>query len=290
MGVGHYENFPVASVLCPARLRPPIVAIYRFARTADDIADEGQASAEERLKSLARFRAALIRACAVPLARPAATPDAWPEVFEPLASCILDFKLPPSMLHALLDAFEQDVGNPRYADREGLLDYCRRSANPVGRLLLHLYGVRDAESLANADAICTALQLINFWQDLSVDVPRGRHYVPEADCLRHGVVVEELHAGRDSARTRAMVRELCDWAESLMHSGAPLALQLAGRSGWELRLVVQGGLRILEKIRAIDHGSLTQRPTLGALDLPVLVRRAWGMRVAPAGAAQGAPP
>ena len=274
MGVDHYENFPVASLLCPPRLRAPIVAIYRFARTADDLADEGATAGKDRLAALARYRSALVRACAVPLVRPAASPDAWPEIFEPLAHEVLEFKLPAPHLHALLDAFEQDVGNPIYADREALLAYCRRSANPVGRLLLHLYGIADTEAIARADDICTALQLINFWQDLSVDLPRGRHYVPEADATHHGVAREDLTAARDSARVRALVRDLCSWAESLMHSGAPLALRLPGRAGWELRLVVQGGLRILEKIGDIDHATLTRRPQLTARDLPVLLWRA----------------
>jgi squalene synthase HpnC len=287
--VGHYENFPIASVLCPARLRPPIRAIYRFARTADDLADEGPASAEQRLAKLARYREALIRASAVPRMRPAATPDAWPEVFDPLAEQIWDFKLPPQHLHALLDAFEQDVRNPTYADRDALQDYCRRSANPIGRLLLHLYGIRDAELQARSDDICTALQLINFWQDLSIDVPRGRLYLPEADCARHGVDPIELLVQRDGARVRALVRDLCQWAETLMLRGAPLALRVPGRAGWELRLVVQGGLRILDKLRAIDHASLGARPTLGVRDWPVLVRRAFSMTTQAEATVQGLP-
>lgn len=276
-GVGHYENFPVASLLCPARLRPPILAIYRFARTADDLADEGGASTEQRQQALARYRTALMRACAVPRLHPTATPDSWPQVFGPLAEQIWNFKLPVSQLHALLDAFEQDTRNPVYADREALLQYCRRSANPIGRLLLHLYDIRDAESLARADDICTALQLINFWQDLSVDIPRRRHYVTDEDCARHGVTRAELEAGDNNARVRALVRDLCAWAEELMRRGAPLALRLPGRIGWELRLVVQGGLRVLEKIEAADHGSLTSRPQLKPADWLQVARRAFTM-------------
>jgi squalene synthase HpnC len=286
-GVGHYENFPVASVLCPARLRAPIQAIYRFARTADDLADEGEATAEQRLHSLGRYREALIRACAVPRMRPAAIAGSWPEVFGPLADQIWDFKLPAPPLHALLDAFEQDVHNAVYADRAALLDYCRRSANPIGRLLLHLYGVHDAESAARADDICTGLQLINFWQDLSVDIQRGRHYLPDEDCERHGVTREELVAGQDTARVRALVRELCGWAEDLMNRGAPLALRLGGRAGWELRFVVQGGLRILQKIEARGHATLTLRPQLTAADWPRLAWRAVSMSATPPTEARG---
>jgi len=295
--VGHYENFPVASVLCPPRLRPPIVAIYRFARTADDLADEGTASAEARMQDLRRYRQALEAACANPApgsagaSSPSSAFSDWPQVFVPLAQSIREFQLPPTLLHALLDAFEQDARNPAYADRDALLDYCRRSANPVGRLLLHLYGIDDAVSLAQSDQICTALQLINFWQDLSVDGPRGRHYVPEADRRRHGVSPDELRDRRDSERARALVADLCAWAGATMQAGAPLALRVPGRAGWELRLVVQGGLRILEKIGRMQHASLAERPRLGAGDVPALLWRAVSMRDASrAPAAGGATP
>lgn len=289
MGVGHYENFPVASVLCPPRLRPPVVAIYRFARVADDLADEGDAPPEERVQQLRAYRQALDHACAG--ARPEVPlPSPWAHVFEPLARQIHTFRLPPALLHALLDAFEQDVRNPPYPHREALLDYCRRSANPVGRLLLHLHGIDDDLSLARSDQICSALQLINFWQDLSVDGPRARHYVPEADRARHGVTLADLRDRRDGPAVRALVRDLCDWAESMMHSGAPLALRVPGRAGWELRLVVQGGLRILEKIRRIGHASVVHRPRLGALDLPPLLWRAWAMPAPLGVVAEGAKP
>jgi squalene synthase HpnC len=268
VSVDHYENFPVASVLCPPRLRPAVVAIYHFARTADDLADEGQAPADARLADLAAYRADLV---AVMSGRQASA--RWSPVFQPLACRVQEFSLPAEPLHALLDAFEQDVRNPDYPDRAALLDYCRRSANPVGRLLLHLYRVQDAPALLRSDAICTALQLINFWQDLSVDGPRGRHYVPLADASAHGVTREELSACADSPRARALVADLTRWAVDLMQQGAPLALQLPGRAGWELRLVVQGGLRIAARIRAMDHASLSRRPRLTLRDFPAL---GWG--------------
>lgn len=273
MSVNHYENFPVASVLCPPAIRPAVVAIYHFARTADDLADEGDASAPERLADLAAYRADLtaLYADRAPGAR-------WTAVFEPLARRRTQFGLPAPLLHDLLDAFEQDVHNPPYPDRPALLDYCRRSANPIGRLLLHLYGVQDTAALRQADAVCTALQLINFWQDLSVDGPRGRMYVPDADLRAHAVTRAELQACTDSPRSRALVRALCQWARTLMLEGAPLALRIPGRAGWELRLVVQGGLRILERIDQMDHASLARRPKLTATDLPVLLWRAARMR------------
>ncbi|MFY9514410.1 MAG: squalene synthase HpnC [Rubrivivax sp.] len=272
MSVDHYENFPVASVLCPPALRPAVVAIYHFARTADDIADEGDAPPAQRLAVLAAYREDL--AAIVAGRQPS---ERWRRVFVPLAAVLERHRLPPQLLHDLLDAFVQDVGNRLYADRAALLDYCRRSANPVGRLLLHLYGVADAPSLRQSDAICSALQLVNFWQDISVDTPRGRVYVPQEALAAQSLAVQDL-SGPDSTATRALVRQLCDEARVLMLAGAPLALQLPGRAGWELRLVVQGGLRILERIAAMDHATLHARPRLTALDFPRLLWRALRMR------------
>ncbi len=269
MSVDHYENFPVASVLCPPALRPPITAIYHFARTADDIADEGDASTESRLADLDHYRRDLMA-----VATGQAHSARWARVFAPLAEQIRRHALPVPLLADLLDAFAQDTRNPLYPDRAALLDYCRRSADPIGRLLLHLYGISDAQALRRSDAICSALQLINFWQDLSVDGPRGRHYVPESDRAAHGVPLADLAACRDSPAARGLVRELCAWARDLMHEGAPLTRQVPGRAGWELRLVVQGGLRILEKIAAMDHAALLRRPTVGAADAPLLLWRA----------------
>ena len=272
VNVNHYENFPVASVLCPPAIRPAVVAIYRFARTADDIADEGNAPAAQRLADLAAFRKELEAAL-----RAAPAAPRWQAVFKPLASRIREYRLPALPLNDLLDAFEQDVRNPPYPDRHAVLDYCRRSANPIGRLLLHLYGVRDARSLQQSDAICSALQLINFWQDLSVDGPRGRCYVSAADLRGHGVSRHDLTDCVDTQKSRALVAALCAWARTLMVQGAPLALRVPGRAGWELRLVVQGGLLILEKIAAMDHATLARRPKLNAFDLPLLLWRALRM-------------
>ena len=273
MSVEHYENFPVASRLCPPAIRPAVVAIYRFARTADDLADEGPTAAAERLADLAAYRADLAAACGG-----RATSTRWAKVFGPLAARVAQYALPPSLLHELLDAFEQDVHNPLYGDRAALLDYCRRSANPIGRLLLHLYGVSDSAALREADAVCTALQLINFWQDLSIDGPRGRQYVPNSELAAYGVTRAELAGCQDSPRSRAMVSALCQWARGLMLEGAPVAWRVPGRAGWELRLVVQGGLRILDKIVRMDHASLMHRPKLTATDLPPLLWRAAFMR------------
>lgn len=270
MSVDHYENFPVASLLCPPALRPAVMAIYHFARTADDLADEGDAPAAERLAALERYEWALHEAAAGRVG------SDWPQVFGPLARQIMTHRLPVALLVQLLAAFKQDTRNPVYPDRAALLDYCSRSADPIGRLLLHLSGVSDATALAQSDAICSALQLVNFWQDMSVDQPRGRYYVPQADAQRHGLDVITLRS--DSDASRALVRELCAWARALMKQGAPLVHRLPGRFGWELRLVVQGGLRILDKIEGDGFNTLGRRPTVGGVDAPLLLWRALWMR------------
>jgi len=283
VSVDHYENFPVASWLCRPALRPAVAAIYWFARTADDIADEGDAAPAQRLADLAAYRddLAAVATSGMPSAR-------WPQVFGPLAAAMQRHALPQALLADLLDAFAQDVVKSRYADRAEVLDYCRRSANPVGRLLLHLYGVSDGDSLRRSDAICTALQLINFWQDLSIDIPRGRFYLPQADSDAHGVAPEALAARADSPAARRLVAAEAAWAQQLMHEGAPLVHALPGRAGWELRLVVQGGLRILDKIAQLDFATLTRRPRLRAHDAPLMLWRAWRMRPAPAALVRGA--
>ena len=273
MSIDHYENFPVASVLCPPALRPAIAAIYWFARTADDIADEGDVSPAERTAALQAYRAEL-RA----VAQGAAPSPRWGAIFTPLKRTLDQHQLPLDLLEDLISAFEQDVHQHQYADRAGVLDYCRRSANPVGRLLLHLYGIRDAGALRQSDAICSALQLVNFWQDLSVDTTRGRAYIPMADLSRHGIRLTALLARNDSPAVRRVVAEMVGWARGLMLEGAPLVHAIPGRAGWELRLVVQGGLRILEKIEHVHHDTLHTRPTLRWYDAPLLLWRALRMK------------
>ena len=270
--VEHYENFPVASWLCPPRLRPPIAAIYHYARTADDIADEGDASPQQRLDELGAYRADLQA-----LAQGQPHSGRWPQIFEPLGAMLRRFALPVPLLDDLLDAFMQDVRKTRdqasYADQAELLDYCRRSANPIGRLLLHLYGVQDPAALRESDAICSALQLINFWQDLSRDIPRARHYLSDADCAAHGVDRAELARLKPNPRILALIETQVRAARTLMQQGAPLVHRIPGRAGWELRLVVQGGLRILDKIAAQDYDTLQRRPKVGAGDMPLLLWR-----------------
>ncbi len=250
------------------------MAIYGYARTADDIADEGDATASQRLADLTAYGDELrsVAAGAVPAER-------WRAVFLPLARTIQTQALPLGLLEDLLSAFAQDVVKTRYADRDELLDYCRRSAQPVGRLLLHLYGVADARSLARSDAICSALQLINFWQDLSIDLPRGRLYIPLDQCRAQGVDETALFMQKDTPATRALIRAQCEWARGLMLEGAPLVHRVPGRAGWELRGVVQGGLRILDKIDRCGHATLGWRPRLEKADvLPIAWRALWMRR------------
>ena len=271
-GVSHYENFPVATVLCPPHLRPAIAAIYWFARTADDIADEGDAAPQTRLDDLAAYRADLMATAAG-----RAPSKRWAGVFGQLGPMIRQFDLPVDLLADLLSAFEQDVVKQRYASQAELLDYCRRSANPVGRLLLHLYGVKDAASLLESDCICTALQLINFWQDLGVDIPRGRIYLPADSWALHGVDEAQLLRLDSNPNTIHLIathaRESC----AMMLKGSQLVKKVPGRGGWELRLVVQGGLRILDKIEALGFDTLRRRPKLNAWDVAVMGWRALWM-------------
>lgn len=274
--VDHYENFPVASWLCPPHLRPAIAAIYWFARTADDLADEGDAPAPTRLADLAQYRQDLH---ALAMGQPPS--GRWPQVFAPLARVLHDFTLPVPLLELLLDAFEQDVrytaSGRRYATDAELHDYCTRSANPVGRLLLHLYGIDDAAALAQSDQVCTALQLINFWQDVSVDVPRARWYPSVQAMQQHAVQDADLQADSVSPNATKLIATYAMDARAGMLKGASLACKIPGRAGWELRLVVQGGLRILDKIEAMNFATWRARPKLGLWDVPVLLWRAWRM-------------
>lgn len=270
MPVDHYENFPVASLLLPRHLREPVEAIYAFARGSDDVADEGTADAGTRLAELARYHAGID---AIEFHLPANDDELRP-MFERLERNVRAFDLPLQPFRDLVSAFAQDVVKTRYASYEEVLDYCRRSANPVGRLLLHLYGVTDAVALNRSDSICSALQLINFWQDVAIDIAKPRIYLPQEDLARFGVSEEDLAAGRGSEAWRRLMAFQVRRARELMLRGAPLARALPGRIGWELRLVVAGGLRILERIEAVDYDVFRRRPTLGKLDWPLLGWRA----------------
>lgn len=279
MSIDHYENFPVASVLLPRHLRPAVSALYRYARAADDLADEGDATPAQRLAALARFRSALNELPHGP----------WPvdlePIFRPLGLAVRQHALPTSALARLLDAFEHDVSQPRHATRDSLIAYSQNSANPVGELILHLHHAVNPQYVYWSDQICTGLQLVNFWQDLSIDIARDRHYLPEQELQSlgwsHDLLNQRIGAIQGSGNTplelRTLLSDLCDWADNLLLNGSPLVQCLPGRVGWELRLVVQGGRRIIEKIRAMNYNTLVYRPKLNRQDWPRLLWRATWM-------------
>jgi squalene synthase HpnC len=269
MAVDHYENFPVASILLPRRLVPAVEAIYAFARSADDLADEGDALPDQRLAALEIYENAL---AAIARGEPQADP-----MFARLAAVIAQYRLPLQPFHDLLSAFKQDVGTTQYANFALLLDYCRRSANPVGLLMLHLYGAATPAHVAQSDAICSALQLINFLQDVAIDREKQRTYLPQDDLQRFGVDNAQLDRADANPAFRALMAFEVQRARALMLDGAPLALQLPGRIGWELRLVVQGGLRILEAIEAVHYDVFRRRPKLRLPDWCVILWRALRM-------------
>jgi len=256
--VDHYENFPVASWLVPTNLRRAVVAIYAFARAADDIADEGDASAAERLVALDRYTSAL--ESIERGARPAEAP------FNALADAVREHALPVPLLHALLSAFRQDVVKKRYVNFAEVENYCERSANPVGRLLLHLYGVSDETALSRSDAICTGLQLANFWQDVAIDWAKDRVYLPVDDMRAFGVTERHIaDADCDPAWQRLMAAQT-QRTRQLLERGRPLARSLPLRLGLELKLVVAGGLRILKHIDAANGDVFRHRPILSRRD------------------------
>jgi squalene synthase HpnC len=261
----HYENFPVASWLIPTHIRPLVVALYRFARAADDIADEGDATDEERLRALSYVSIEAKR------------------VFEGFST---DNKIAQHVQYikdmrvegvdeqpfcALISAFEQDVVKKRYVTRVELLDYANRSANPVGRLMLLFFGIRTESSQRASDAICTALQLINFWQDAQIDIAKGRIYVPQKEFAKHHVDESNFPS---HPTHRALMRAQCEHANAMLWSGASLLRELSGRFRYEIAFTIAGGARILEKIAANDY-DVTKRPTLRWYDSVSLVLLAW---------------
>ncbi len=273
--VDHYENFPVASWLLPPRWRSPIEAIYGFARRADDIADEGELPPAERLAQLERHLRALD---AIESGR---APE--PE-FAAIARAVAEYALPVAPLRDLIDAFAQDVTRKRYATFGELMDYARRSANPIGRLLLHLFSwgkspavsPRDAQSglAVRSDLICSALQLVNFWQDVAVDWRKGRVYIPQEDLERFGVGEEAIANGAADDRWAALMAFECARAREMLIAGAPLGRVLPGRLGLEIRATVGGGLAILDRIDAVRADVFRRRPVLTKLDWMKVIARA----------------
>jgi phytoene synthase len=259
----HYENFPVASRLIPPAMRPHIAAIYAFARTADDFADEPGLEADERLRRLDDWQRRL--------ESPASPSD---PVFLALAHTIEVHRLPVTLFTDLLSAFRQDVTTKRYATWSDVLDYCRRSANPVGRLVLRVAGHHDPRLDEASDALCTALQLANFWQDLERDWLIGRIYVPLEDRTRAGAAESDLAARRVTAEWRSVMTLMVQRTRELFAAGRSVCDGVEGRLRWELRLTWLGGSRILDKLVRADFDVFRQRPTLGLADAPGLMRDA----------------
>jgi squalene synthase HpnC len=268
MPVDHYENFPVASWVMPGRLRRPVELIYAFARSADDIADEGDAAPGARLAGLDAYRAELdrIEAGEMPQGR----------LFRDLAQVIAVHRLPLDLFRDLLDAFAQDVVKTRYATFAEVLDYSRRSANPVGRLMLHLFERTEAPMPEWSDSICSALQVITFLQDVDVDWRKGRVYLAQDELAAAGIDESWIAQQRVDDRWRAFMSSQVGRAGAMLASGAPLARALPGRVGLELRMIVSGGLRIVHRLEQVDGDVFRHRPVLGALDwLAIAGRTLW---------------
>ncbi len=270
----HYENFPVASHLLPAAMRPHIAAIYAFARTADDFADDPGIPDSERFRLLDDWSARLHGR-----ARLLKDADAKAHrIFLALAATIERHQLPVQLLDDLLSAFRQDITVKRYATWSELLDYCRRSANPVGRLVLRVAGYDDPRLDAASDAVCTALQLTNFWQDLERDWKNGRLYVPLEERDRAGALDRDLDAGHMTPEWQAAMRAVTVRTRALFAAGRPVCDGVHGRLRWELRATWLGGSRILDKLEAQGFDVFKLRPTLGPADLPGLMMGAVGWR------------
>nr|WP_314271787.1 squalene synthase HpnC [uncultured Kingella sp.] len=264
----HYENFPVGSLLLPHRLRRPIHAVYAFARTADDIADEGDGTPEQRRSRLAAMQAELDRI------RAGETPHT--ELMKRLAEhAVKPFALPVQPFDDLLSAFMQDTEQMRYRNFADLVDYARRSANPVGRIILHLNGTKDPRAIAQSDGICTALQLVNFWQDIAADWQKGRIYLPQDDMEKYGVAEADIARGEMTPQMRRLIAAECERAKNILYAGAPLGKTLKGRLGMEVRMIVLGGARILEKIAQNGYDVFRKRPVLEWRDWLLIVKRAW---------------
>jgi squalene synthase HpnC len=267
MPVAHYENFPVASVLLPRRLRQPVEAIYWFARSADDLADEGEHPAAWRLAALDSYRRQLD---AIEAGLPSADP-AW----QRLGVTITQHKLPLNLFRDLLDAFAQDVVQSRYADFADVENYCRRSANPVGRLLLHLFRRTDETDLRDSDAICTSLQLLNFCQDVALDWQKDRIYFPLDEINALEVTEAHIAQGIVDAPWRRLFMLQLDRALASLHAGRGLPARLPGRIGLELRAIVAAGEQIGKRLHATGGDVFRRRPVLSRADWLIILLRAF---------------
>jgi len=281
---GHYENFPVASWLLPRAMRPHVAAVYAFARAADDFADEGRRPQAERLALLDAWRDCLhgciedgSAACLAPdstgLQSPALPPET-PYIFEAVGATIRTCRLPVPLFEDLLSAFRQDVTKGRYETWDEVLDYCRRSANPIGRLVLGVGGYLDDGLDCSSDAVCTALQLTNFWQDFGRDWQKGRLYLPLEDCRREGADTGDLDRRRLTPAWRHVLAGAGVRTSALFDRGRAVCDGVSGRLRLELRFTWLGGRRILSRLERAQFDVFRRRPALGAADLPALLWQA----------------
>ena len=271
----HYENFPVASRLMPSRLRPHIAAIYAFARIADDFADEGNRTADARLALLDDWRARLHATADGTLRLDDSDATG---IFVALGDTMRRFDLELELFDNLLSAFRQDVTTSRYEDWDDLFDYCRRSANPIGRLVLRISGYRDAQLDARSDAVCTALQLTNFWQDIEIDLRKGRLYVPMRLVREHGADLEDLRWRRWTPAWRSALEQAAARTRECFADGRPVADLVRGRLRWELRATWLGGARILDRLAVSGFDVFKSRPTLDWTDALLIGGRAIAWR------------
>lgn len=259
----HYENFPVASRFLPGRLRKHVAVLYAFARIADDFADEPEYEGKRR-ERLEQWRSQL---------QAVGTEKPRHPVFLALGATLKELDLPRELFDDLLSAFLQDVDKKRYETFDEILDYCRRSANPVGRIVLMIHGLRDESFFRYSDSICTALQLANFWQDISVDLKKDRIYLPEEDFKAHNYSEADLRMGLINENFRSLMRFQLKRTRAMFNHGEPLSAQLPWPLSWEIRLTWLGGTQVLKRIRRMGYDTLTKRPVLTKWDwIPLLIR------------------
>jgi squalene synthase HpnC len=257
----HYENFPVTSFLIPINYRKDIAIVYWFARTADDIADEGNKSDEIRIKILNEFESNFNKSLKGTFSS---------ANFRILSETIKNRKLSVQNFTNLLSAFKQDVVKKRYESFDDVLDYCKRSANPVGRILLELFKVDDKNAIISSDKICTALQLTNFYQDTKIDFENGRIYYPLDELKLFSVTEKMFELNENNTNIKALVKHNVDRAQSLFDEGKNLLNYLNGRFKIEIKWTIAGGEKILEKIRKNDYNVFENRPKLNKMDFILL--------------------
>lgn len=280
LGVDHYENFPVASFLCPAHLRPAVQALYWFARIGDDIADEGECSFEQRLQQLDAYKADLT--AIVQGLPPSPT---WGSIFPRLAIVLKAYPIEANYLFDLLAAFEQDIVYTEkthlYSSRQDLLQYCQLSANPVGRLMLQMNHVQNPKAFLKSDEVCSGLQLINFWQDVSKDLARKRNYLPQNELQKFQLEgsmpdKDQLNDTDYHARWASVIESEVNYAVQLLQSGRSVVNYLPLRMAWELRIVIAGALHVAQQIKGMQYQTFLKRPHLKKYDYFAIVIKAIG--------------